>query len=92
MFGEVRAVSCRGTTHIPRRVDERGRTLIPWVRGREWTRQFEHKPASAVLRLHRLRENHRRNQRQAAAMLQLVFASEFLPDFNELGELLSHAG
>ena len=69
-------------------LDQDGRTLIPWVRGRNWTKQFLHLPASAVLRLHDLRENEKHNQRESIRILQLVFASEFLPAFNETGKLL----
>ena len=70
-------------------LDERGRTLIPWVRGREWTRQFEHVPASAVLRLNDLRENAAKNRAEATAFIHLVCSSEFLPQFNEVADLLA---
>ncbi len=69
-------------------LDDRGRTLIPWVRGREWTKQFTHLPASAVLRLHDLRRNMNHNRRELAGLRRLVFSSEFLPEFNELADLL----
>ncbi len=70
-------------------LDGRGRTLIPWVRGREWTKQFTHRPASSVLRLHDLRQNLLINRRETTAFLHLIFSSEFLPEFNELADLLA---
>ena len=69
-------------------LDDRGRVLIPWVRGREWARQFTHLPASVVLQLADHRRNLAHNQTRAADLQRLVFSSEFLPDFNELSELL----
>ena len=69
-------------------LNEDGTTLIPWVRGRNWTKQFLHLPASAILRLNDLRENERHNRRESIRILQLVFASEFLPAFNETGRRL----
>jgi class 3 adenylate cyclase/CHASE2 domain-containing sensor protein len=70
-------------------LDDRGRAVIPWVRGREWTRQFQHLPASAVLELYDHRRNLAHNRGESAALLQLVFSSEFLPEFNELADLLA---
>ena len=70
-------------------LDGRGRAMIPWVRGREWNRQFQHLPASAVLQLHDHRRNLAHNRALTAAFLQLICSSEFLPDFNELAELLT---
>lgn len=81
------AVPSRGPLVI--QIDERGCTVIPWVRGRDWTKQFRHVPASSVLRLHDLRRNAEHNRREAARFLELVFSSEFLPDFNEVAKLLS---
>ena len=69
-------------------LDDDRTTLIPWVKGHNWTKQFLHLPASAVLRLHDLRENERHNRRESIRILQFVFASELLPAFNELGQLL----
>ena len=70
-------------------LDGMGRTLIPWVRGREWVKQFTHLPASAVLRLHDLRENMAHNRRETANITHLVCSSEFLPAFHETADLLA---
>ena len=70
-------------------LDSRGRTIIPWARGREWNRQFRHLPASAVWELHDFRRNRAYNRARIAALLQVVFSSEFLPEFNELADLLA---
>ncbi|MBU0617452.1 MAG: CHASE2 domain-containing protein, partial [Planctomycetes bacterium] len=70
-------------------LDSRGRTVIPWARGREWARQFQHLPASAALQLYDHRRNLAYNRAQVAAVLQLVFSSEFLPDFHEFADLLA---
>lgn len=70
-------------------LDGQGRTLIPWVRGREWVKQFMHLPASAVLRLHDLRRNASHNRREAAAITHMVCGSEFLPSFHQVARLLA---
>lgn len=75
----------RDPNEPPRRIqlDERGRMLIPWVRGRDWTKQFLHQPARTVLALHSLRENRLQNEAEARRFLRILFASKFFPDLAE---------
>ena len=81
----------RNSTHpgLSIQLDSQGRTIIPWVRGYEWAKQFTHLPASAVLRLHDLRENAAHNRREEAKIVHLICSSEFLPTFHEVAGVLA---
>jgi len=69
-------------------LDAAGRMLVPWVRGREWTRQFDHLPASSVLELHQLRQARRHNDAELRRLLVQALSHPGLPRFHEVARLL----
>lgn len=59
-------------------LDDGGRTMIPWVKGRDWTRVFRHLPADAIMALHDHRQDIQRNNEIVLEALWEILALDAL--------------
>ena len=73
-------ISPAGRPALRIQLDESGRTVIPWVRGRDWTRQFEQRPANFVLALADLRRKLDNNSRTLRDTVGLFASSGAFPE------------
>lgn len=76
-----RRVVLRGSEGVREiQVDDEGRTVVPWVSGSDYTRQFTHLRADAVLMVDAYRRLRARNSDVIRATLTEIATDPFFPD------------